>query len=155
MRHTRESVIERAVSEFERLDAFVSHLSEDDWRTTLGRPEDRDPWTVKDALAHITYWKWDTARKARRQRLPPDMRGKPYSAVNHLVYQEWRYRSPAEVFAWHRSVQEDVLAAMREAPDAWFDGRERKDYWPFDLDGHSENHRVNDIERALNTRSSR
>jgi len=46
-------------------------------------------------------------------------------------------------------VQADALAALRAAPDAWFSGRERKPEWPFDLDGHSSYHRVNDIEHAL------
>jgi 4'-phosphopantetheinyl transferase EntD len=51
--------------------------------------------------------------------------------------------------AWHRQVQQDVLAALREAPDEWFSGRERKPEWPYDLAGHSTDHRVKDIERAL------
>jgi hypothetical protein len=64
----------------------------------------------------------------------------------------WRDRSPQEVLAWHRQVQEDVLAALREAPKEWFSGRERRPEWPIDLDGHSTYHRVKDIERALATR---
>jgi hypothetical protein len=51
--------------------------------------------------------------------------------------------------AWHREVQADVLAALREAPDAWFSARERGAPWPVDLDGHSAYHRVRDIERTL------
>jgi hypothetical protein len=46
-------------------------------------------------------------------------------------------------------VQEEVLAALRAAPETWFSSRERRAEWPFDLDGHSAYHRVKDIERAL------
>ena len=42
-----------------------------------------------------------------------------------------------------------MLAALREAPEKWFSGRERKPEWPNDLDGHSAYHRVKDIEQAL------
>jgi hypothetical protein len=42
-----------------------------------------------------------------------------------------------------------LLAALREAPEAWFTGKERGVPWPFDIDGHSAEHRVKDIERTL------
>jgi hypothetical protein len=51
--------------------------------------------------------------------------------------------------AWHRQVQKDVLAALQEAPEEWFSGRERAPDWPGDLDGHSAYHRVKDIEETL------
>jgi hypothetical protein len=149
MRHTREEVIDRTMREFERLDALVASLSKEDWDRPVPRPETKDPWTVKDALAHITHWKADAARVARRQRRPPEERGLRLNDMNHLVYLRWRERSPQEVLAWHREVQEDVLAALAAAPDQWFSGRERGADWPGDLDGHSAEHRVKDIERAL------
>jgi hypothetical protein len=64
----------------------------------------------------------------------------------------WRERSPQEVLAWHRQVQAEVMAALQEAPEEWFSGKERKADWPYDLEGHSSNHRVKDIERALANR---
>jgi hypothetical protein len=78
-----------------------------------------------------------------------DRRGLGENEANHLIYMRWRDTPPKEVLAWHRQVQEDVLAALREAPDEWFSGRERKPEWPYDLDGHSSYHRVKDIQRAL------
>jgi hypothetical protein len=149
MRHRREDVIERTIREFERLDRLVAGLSDEEWERPLARPETKDPWTVKDALAHITHWKADIARKARGQPRPPEERGLGESEGNRLVYLRWRKRPAAEVLAWHRQVQEDVLAALREAPDKWFGGRERRAEWPYDLDGHSADHRVKDIERAI------
>jgi len=152
MRHSREQVIERTVREFEILDHLVASLGDDDWQRLLPRPEGKDPWTVKDALAHITHWKADVARSIRRQRIPPEERGLGESEGNHFVYMRWRDRPAREVLAWHRQVQEDVLAALREAPEAWFSARERRAEWPFDLDGHSAYHRVRDIEGALAAR---
>lgn len=149
MRHTREEVIERTIAEFELLDKLVANLTDEDWEQPLIRPETKDPWTVKDALAHITHWKADAARSARRQPRPPEERGLNTSEGNRLIYLRWRDRSPQEVLAWHRQVQEDVLAALNEAPDGWFSGKERKAEWPYDLDGHSSYHRVKDIERVL------
>ncbi len=149
MRHRREDVIERTIREFEILDRLVAGPSNEDWTRPLPRPEGKDPWTVKDALVHITYWKADVARSVRKQRRPPDEARLTTNERNRRVYERWRDRSASEVLAWHRQVQADVLAALREAPDPWFSGRERASQWPFDLVGHSTDHRVRDIERAL------
>ena len=150
MRHTCEEVIQRTIQEFERLDRLVANLTIEEWNRLVHRPETKDPWTVKDALAHITHWKADVARSARRQPIPGEERGLTINQGNHLVYLRWHDRSPDEVLAWHRHVQEDVLAALKDAPEEWFSGRERKPDWPTDLDGHSAYHRVKDIEQALN-----
>jgi len=152
MRHSRKQVIKRAIREFELLDQLVANLTDGDWERPLLRPESKDPWTVKDVLAHITHWKADVARSIRRKRIPPEERGLNINAGNHLIYMRWRDRPPQEVLAWHRQVQEDLLAALREAPEAWYSGKERNPQWPFDLDGHSSYHRVKDIERALATK---
>ncbi len=150
MRHNREEVIKRTIREFELLDQVVANLTNEEWNRLLHRPESKDLWTVKDALAHITHWKADVARSARRQRRPIEERGLNINQGNHLVYLRWHKHSPQKVLAWHRQVQKDVLAALKDAPEEWFSGRERGPDWPGDLDGHSAYHRVKDIERALN-----
>lgn len=149
MRHTREEVIERTIREYELLDKLVSGLNAEDWERLLPRPETKAPWTVKDALAHITHWKADVIRATQGKRRPPEERGLSYTAGNHLIYVRWRDRPPEEVLSWHRQVQQDLLKALREAPEAWFSGKERNAEWPNDLDGHSAYHRVQDIEEAL------
>jgi hypothetical protein len=149
MRHSRDEVIARTIREFELLDHLVAGLTDQDWGRLLPRPETKDPWTVKDALAHITHWKADVARSARRQRRPPEERGLGETDANHLIFMRWQNRSPQEVLAWHRQVQKDLLVALQAAPEEWFSGRERRAEWPFDLDGHSAYHRVKDIEEAL------
>ncbi len=149
MRHTRAEVIKRARSEFAKLDRLVAGLTPAQWKKPVPRPETKDPWTVKDVLVHITHWKADAARSAQGQRRSAEARlGE--TEGNRLIYLRWRRRRPVrEVLAWHRQVQADLLAALREAPEDWFSGRERAQRWPYDLDGHSADHRVKDIERAL------
>lgn len=148
MRHTRKEVIERTIREYELLDHLVANLTKKDWERLLARPETKDPWTVKDALAHITYFKADVVRSIRKQPRPPEV-GLNETDGNHLIYMQWRDRSPQAVLKWHRQVQKEVLTALREAPAEWFSKKERKPDWPFDLDGHSAYHRIKDIEQAL------
>lgn len=150
MRHTRQEVIERTVREFERLDHLVNNLTDEEWHRLLARPETKDPWTVKDAVAHITHWKADAVRKVLKQPVPAEEKGLNWTDGNRLIYERWRDRSPQEVVAWHRQVQADVLAVLQAAPEEWFSNRERRPEWPFDLDGHSAYHRTKDIEQVLN-----
>lgn len=153
IRHNREEVIASTIGEFELLDHLVANLSDEDWDRSLLRPEIKDPWTVKDALAHITYLKADMARRVKRQPRPLEERSLDTNEANHLIYLRCRDRSPQEVLAWHRQVQEEVLAALRAAPDEYFSGRELNLQWPFDLGSHSVYHRVKDIEQALAARA--
>ena len=149
MRHTRDEVISRTIREFKQLDHLVANLTAAEWKRRLPRPETKDPWTVKDALAHITHFKADVIRSMKGQPKSPKVRGLTETEENHLLYVRYRRRSAAQVLEWHRQVQKDVLAALKAAPDEWFSGRERKADWPFDLDAHSSYHRVKDIEQAL------
>ena len=149
MRHTRDEVIGRTIREFDLLDALVGNLTADQWKLRVPRPETKDPWTVKDALAHTTHWKADLIRSLHGKPRPPKDRGLTETEENRRIFMRWHRRSAQDVLAWHRQVQQDVLAALREAPDEWFSGKERRTEWPFDLDGHSSYHRVKDIERAL------
>lgn len=149
MKHSRQEVIQRTRREFELLDHLVAGLSEEEWLRPAPRPEGKDPWTVKDAVAHITHFKADVIRAMHRNPKPAEVRRLSESAENHVIYLRWRDRSPQEVLAWHRQVQEETLVALQEAPEAWFSSRERRAEWPFDLDGHSAYHRIKDIEEAL------
>jgi hypothetical protein len=149
MRHTRAEVIERTIQEFDLLDRLVANLSDQDWQRPVPRSETKDPWTVKDALAHITHWKADVGRTIHRGRIPPEERRLNITDGNRLIYLRWRDRSSQEVLAWHRQVHQETLAALRSAPDKWFTGRDRRPESPNDLTGHLAYHRVNDIEQAL------
>ena len=149
MRHTRAEVVARTRREFAALDRLVSRLGPAEWRRRVPRPPTRDPWTVKDALAHIVYWKEHTARVIRGERRLPEMRGLDVSQINRLVYRRWRRRGASEVVEWHRRVQADVLRTLARTPGAWFGRRQHSAEWPADFDGHSAFHRRKDIETAL------
>ncbi|HSF06016.1 MAG TPA: maleylpyruvate isomerase N-terminal domain-containing protein [Methylomirabilota bacterium] len=151
MRHARKGVIARTRREFAALDRLVARLRPADWRRRVPRPGGRDPWTVKDALAHITYWKVHTARVIRGERRLPEMRGLDVDQINRVIYRRWRRQTPRAVLAWHRRVQADVLRTLARAPQALF-RRDRSPRWPADFDGHSAAHRVRDIEAALGRR---
>jgi Mycothiol maleylpyruvate isomerase N-terminal domain len=149
VRHTRKEVIDRTRQEFERLDRLLSRLKPADWRRHVPRPETKDPWTVKDALAHITYWKEHSARVFAGKKRPPEFKGLEVNEINALIYGRWRSRRPAEVVAWHKRIQIEVIETLETRPDEWFGGKERGANWPGDFDGHSAWHRVRDMEAAV------
>ncbi|PYN87124.1 MAG: hypothetical protein DMD87_14610 [Candidatus Rokuibacteriota bacterium] len=149
MRHTKKEVIARTRREYAILDRLVAWLRAADWKRRVPRPPTRDPWTVKDALAHIVYWKEHSARVFRGERRLPEMRGLDVPQINRLIYRRWYRRRPAEVVAWHRRVQRDVLEALAANPPEWFSRRERSPKWPLDFDAHSADHRRDDIEAAI------
>ncbi len=149
MRHTRKEVIERTIREYKLLDKLVGGLKPEDWKRPVPRPETKDPWTVKDSLAHITYWKADTARSARGLKRPSEFLGLNETEENRLIYMRWKKKSPREVLEWHRRVHNDVLKALREAPEKWFTGKPRRKDWPYDVDAHLAYHRIQDIESVL------
>ncbi len=149
MRHTRSDVIGRTGREFQKLVRVVSALKPADWRRLVPRPETKDPWTVKDALVHILYWKGHTERVIRGERRPPELRGLGVNAINHIIYERWRKRRPAEVNTWHLGVHVSVMRTLHATPDDWFSRREHGPDWPGDFTSHSAWHRVRDIETAL------
>ena len=155
MRHTRREVLARTRREFAALDRLVARLRPGDWTRRVPRPPTRDPWTVKDALTHIVYWKEHTARVIRGEKRLPEMRGLDVNQINRLIYERWRGRRPSELLAWHRRVHADVLQTLARTPEAWFGRRERSPQWPLDFDGHSAGHRVKDIEAALEDKEDR
>jgi hypothetical protein len=154
MIHTRNEVLKRAIREFRLLDRLVTGLTAAEWKMPVLRSGTKDPWTVKDALAHVIYWKADVVRDARGKPPPPEQSLRPL-VRNHLVYKRYHRRTAREVLEWHRRVQADLLKALQEAPNEWFIRPRRRDNWPYDLDGHSALHRVEDVRRALAKRKTR
>jgi hypothetical protein len=150
--HNRADVIARAEREFAELDAVVRRLRSEDWDQKVPRPETRLPWSVKDAICHVVYWKEHTCRVLRGERRPPETRGLDIEALNRYIYDRWHDRPVDEVVAWHRAVHEDVLQTLRTIPDARISGRPHDPGWPIDFDGHSSGHRVKDVEAALGDR---
>jgi hypothetical protein len=77
------------------------------------------------------------------------MRALDVEQINRTIYRRWRRRRPAELIAWHRKTQADVLKALAAAPAEWFTRKQRSREWPLDFEGHSAFHRMKDIEAAL------
>src|SRR5437867_6464400 len=125
MRHTKKTVVARTWREFAALDRLVARLRPADWKRRVPRPPTRDPWTVKDALAHIVYWKEHSARVFRGERRLPEMRGLHVNQINRLVYRRWRRRRPSELLVWHRRVHVDVLKTRGRNPEGWLGRRAR------------------------------
>src|ERR1043165_5767904 len=128
MIHTREELVERTISEFVLMDRLAERIPEAGWGLPLLWVEPRDAWTVKDAFAHVTFWKADTARFVRGLRRPVEIRGAHDSS--HRVFELCRRTAAAELSAWHRQVHIDMLTALSEAPDAWFDKERRPSLAP-------------------------
>src|SRR6266550_576529 len=143
MRHTRKEVTDRTRREYQRLDRLIRRLKPADWRRPVPRPEAKDPWTVKDSLAHIIYWKEHSARVFRGEKGPAEMRGLDVNQGNALIYRRWRRRRQA-----------DVMQTLRKQPDDWFGRRERGPDWPGDFAVHSAWHRVRDIEAVVASRGA-
>jgi len=149
VRHTKKSVVARTRREFTKLDRVVRRLRPADWKRLVPRPEARAPWTVKDALAHILYWKEHTCRVFRGEKRLPEMRGLGIEQINRKIYNRWRRRRPAALVAWHRRAHTDVMKTLAKTPAEWFSRKNRSHEWPLDFDGHSAAHRIKDIEAAL------
>jgi hypothetical protein len=145
-------MLRKTTAEFEALERLVARLGAEEWKRPVPRPESRDPWTVKDALAHIVHWKHLTARRLQGLGRPPEQRRMSITDLNHAVWEHWRARPAEEVLAWHRNVHREVLSALESKPEAWFTGRERGPDWLGDLHSHSAAHRRRDIEAALRDR---
>ena len=146
----KADVIARVQREYRALDRTVRRLTPAVLRRPAFERFKREPWTVKDALAHIIAWKRFTALSLRGERRPPRYRGLEVMAANTKLYRDWHHKSAREVVAAHHAVQREVMAALRALPGSSFAARPSP-YWPADLLGHSAEHRVRHLERAANT----
>lgn len=151
MRHTREEIIEQTIREFELLDDLVSPLTGEEWLRLVPRPASKEPWTVKDALAHIALRKADYAALIVGDPRPAEQFNTSPTRGFRLMLQHWREQPAEQVLAFHRQVQQQVLIALRSAPEEALAAAVGKKEWPNDLVSHSSHHRVHDIKKALET----
>lgn len=137
----RADLSRRSREEHERLEAILATLS-DERMLEPGVTEDN--WSVKDHLAHLTWWEQRVIRVLARGE-PDPLDGMPVdihntNAINAYVYAQNRDRPLAEVrIAFDASYQE-MLRLIETAPDdlpterwGWIDGNAA---------GHYEEHRV-------------
>jgi len=152
MQHTREAIIEQTTCEFELLDRLVSNLSEEEWLRPVPRPASKEPWTVKDALAHIALRKADYAALISGKPRPAEQFNASPTRGFRLLLQHWREQPPEKVLAFHRQIQLQVLDALAAAPEEALNPENKKTEWPNDLVSHSAHHRMRDIQKALDPR---
>ncbi|MFI5272637.1 MAG: DinB family protein [Ktedonobacterales bacterium] len=114
--HTRQGLLERTREQHDRLEVLLAPLGNDE----LTRPGVTDGWSVKDHLAHLTWW-------ARRVMLvvggAPDpleaMPGDDHSEddINAWLYAANRDRTLADVRAGFAGMHGDLLAFIATLPD--------------------------------------
>jgi hypothetical protein len=152
--HNKRETMARVTAEYRALNRTVLRLGE----RGLGRPIPgfgarariaRERWLAKDALAHIVEWKRHALRALRKERSDPDLRGLPIDRKNRLLYERWHHRPTRAVLAYHRSVQRDIVKALRALPESYFKAPPRSPLWPNDLVGHSRAHRERHLEALL------
>ena len=149
IRHTRASVIARVEAEYRALDRAIRRLTPRHFRAPAFARTKRERWTVKDALAHVVAWKYFTVLSLRGERRPPEWRGLDVVTANAKIYRAWHRMPPRAVVAEHRRTHREAIAALRALPAERLSGRLRSAQWPFDLVGHSTEHRVRHIEPSL------
>jgi hypothetical protein len=149
IRHERADVRARAEREHRELDALARRLRPEDWELLAPRPAGKELWTVKDAFAHVVYWKLHSARVIRGVRAPESLRGLTANQLNVRVYEDWKDEPVDVLLEWHLWVQCQVLDAIDSRDEAWFGRRPRSPWWPSDFESHSAEHRLDDIEAAL------
>ena len=149
VRHDKAATIARVRAEYRALDRLVRRMVPADFRRRVFQSETRESWTAKDALAHISAWKWNMQRALAKEPRPPGPRAPTVAEANSRIYRRWYRRPAAEVVVDMRAAQRAVLRTLRALPDEYFTGRARSSQWPFDLVGHSTEHRQGHLEKAL------
>jgi hypothetical protein len=141
VKHTRASVLRRAVAEYEALDAIVRRVRPADFERYVFDERALDRWKVKDVIAHLTAWKLRDVRRIGRDRRPLKAYDAPYDDLaNRRIYKR-SHRTPAKtIVAEHRAAHRAMLRVLRQAPAERFANR-HSPHWPADLVGHVGSHR--------------
>jgi DinB family protein len=141
VRHTRSSVLKRAVAEYEALNAIVKRLRPADFGRYVFDERAPARWTVKDVIAHLTAWKLRDVRRISRDRSPLKAYDAPYDPLANRRIYERSHRTPAKtIVAEHRAAHREMLKALRDAPADRF-AKRHSPHWPADLVGHVGSHR--------------
>lgn len=113
----RAALLDTIQTAYDRLDATLANLSDEQMaRTGSGG----DEWTVKDALAHLTWWEHYTLRRlSGTPRLIQD--GDDGATIlddmNQRVYEENRHKSLPVVLTEFREAFRQIRATVEALPD--------------------------------------
>ncbi|MBI3521710.1 MAG: maleylpyruvate isomerase N-terminal domain-containing protein [Chloroflexi bacterium] len=153
IRHTRAATLARVRGEWRALDKVLSGLTPTDFRRPVFQSETKESWTIKDAIAHVTAWKWNVHASLVKGPRPYPSAGTVH-ATNKRIYERWLRTSGRAVVADARAAHEAVVKALRAMPADYFSGKTHSVHWPFDLVGHSTEHRVRHLERTLGNKTA-
>lgn len=113
----KAALLEAIQAAYDRLDATLANLSDAQMTSPGGGGGE---WTVKDALAHLSWWERYTLR--RLDGAPQLMQdGEDSNAIldstNQRVYEEYHQQSLAEVLAEFREAFRQIRAAVEALPE--------------------------------------
>ncbi len=115
----RATLLETIQTAYDRLVATLANLSDEQMTRTGGGGG--DVWTVKDALAHLTWWEHYTLhRLSGTPRLIQDDGGDGTAILNDMnqkVYEENRQKALPTVLAEFREAFQQMRAAVEALPD--------------------------------------
>lgn len=115
----KATLLETIQTAYDRLTATLANLSDENMTRSGGGGG--DVWTVKDALAHLTWWEHYTLhRLSGTPRLIQDGDGDGTAILNDMnqkVYEENRQKSLPAVLAEFREAFQQLRAAVEALSD--------------------------------------
>jgi uncharacterized protein (TIGR03083 family) len=116
----KAGLIDALRSQRERLEAALAEMNE----AQITKPGDASHWSVKDILAHLTYWERtmvDNLERTARGEPPQDEAGTT-DAINDRVYVRNRARPLADVLADFRQTYQRLLDNIQTLPEETLNG---------------------------------
>jgi uncharacterized protein (TIGR03083 family) len=118
MQSDNTAIVGKVSAGYAAFDAVIAMLSLDD----LDVPVLAGGWSVKDVLAHVTFWQLRLLRLLDDEVLPFSLPGEDEQAalnrINAEVYSQNRDRPASEILAAYRVSRDRVLAELRAKPEA-------------------------------------
>jgi len=134
---TKQQMLDLIRREHERLDETLGRLTPEEM-TKPGLAG--GPWSVKDTLAHITYWEKHPVRELEAAKrgehlpdsawplegdLPPDSDVEWFEIENQRVFEHYRNAPLTDVLADYRRSYTDMLDMLGSLDDADFEEQSR------------------------------
>jgi len=119
VRQRREDLLQRAREAHTQLEALLATFSDEE----QSRPGVTDGWSVKDHLAHLTWWEQRVIRMLSGEPDPIDAfpgEHKSEDDINAYVFAQNHARSLADVRAAFDDSYEEMLQLIATAPDDVF-----------------------------------
>lgn len=88
----------------------------------LSQPGVNGDWTVKDLIAHVAWWEAESLKHlpgVAQGKRPPRYADKygGLDAFNHLMWEQWRGRSLAEVLQYAQATHQRLVEYIQAAPE--------------------------------------